>query len=230
MQIARAGLAAIETAAFYGAVAELPLAEVMTYYLAGPLYVTALSPLILGEKIGWRRWTAVLVGFCGVVIALDATPTSLGLGTALALFGSIAFALLLLTTRLLAATSGIVLISGQALASVVVGGLLAAVDWRPIDLTGIGLMALLGIVAMTAAMCVNRALQIAPASVVAPFEFMLIVYGGMFGYVFFDETPSLKTVIGAAIIIASGIYIILREHTVGRQLTSSPDVASTPHA
>lgn len=230
LQVARAALASVEVAAFYGAVAELPLAEVMTYYLAGPLYVTAMSPLLLGEHIGWRRWTAVIVGFVGVVVALDATPTSLGWGTALALFGSFAFALLLVSTRKLAATSGLVLISGQTVAALVCGGTLAAFHWTPITATGAGLMAFLGIVAMVATLCVNRALQIAPASVVAPFEFMLIVWGALFGYLFFGETLSWKTAVGATIIVASGIYIILREHAVGRQITSSPDVASTPHS
>jgi len=230
LQLARAALAAVEVAAFYGAVAELPLAEVMTYYLAGPLYVTALSPLLLGERIGWRRWTAVFVGFVGVVVAIDATPTSLGWGTALALFGSFAFALLLVTTRMLAATSGLVLISGQAIGAVVCGGALAMLDWTPVSATGAGLMVLLGIVAMVAALCVNRALQIAPASVVAPFEFMLIVWGALFGYLLFGEAPSWRTVIGAAIICASGVYIILRERAVGRQIASSPDVAATSHS
>ena len=70
LQVLRAFLAASETGLFYAAVAYLPLADAMTYYLAGPIYVTVLAALFLGEKVGWRRWSAIVVGFVGVLIAL----------------------------------------------------------------------------------------------------------------------------------------------------------------
>ena len=71
LQFARAILAAVETMLFYAAVVYLPLADVMSFYMAGPIYVAALSHLLLGETVGWRRWTAILVGFCGVIIMLQ---------------------------------------------------------------------------------------------------------------------------------------------------------------
>ena len=70
LQLFRVVLAAVETAMFYWAVKRLPLADAMTYYLAGPIYVTLMAAVFLGEKVGWRRWLAVLVGFLGVIVAL----------------------------------------------------------------------------------------------------------------------------------------------------------------
>src|SRR6478752_6804885 len=70
LQLFRVVLSTLEVAAFFLATVYLPLADVITYYLAGPIFVTALSALLLGEKVGWRRWCAILIGFCGVVIAL----------------------------------------------------------------------------------------------------------------------------------------------------------------
>ena len=78
----------------------MPLADAITFYLAGPIYVTALSVLLLGERVGWRRWTAVLVGFCGVVIALRPSAASFTLPALIALGGSVFYALLMITTRM----------------------------------------------------------------------------------------------------------------------------------
>ena len=75
--VCSAVLTAVETALFYAAVVYLPLADVMSFYMAGPIYVAALSHLLLGEKVGWRRWAAILVGFCGVIIMLQPSGSSL---------------------------------------------------------------------------------------------------------------------------------------------------------
>ena len=80
LQLLRVVFSTLEGSLFFWALTELPLAEVMTYYMAGPIYVTALSPFLLGERVGWRRWTAVAVGFGGVVLALHPSPGSLSFG------------------------------------------------------------------------------------------------------------------------------------------------------
>ncbi|TIN59521.1 MAG: DMT family transporter, partial [Mesorhizobium sp.] len=70
LQLLRVVMTTLDTALFYAAVVYLPLADVMSFYMAGPIYVAALSHLLLGEKVGWRRWMAILLGFCGVLIML----------------------------------------------------------------------------------------------------------------------------------------------------------------
>jgi len=106
-------LSALEVAMFFWAVSYLPLADTTTFYLAGPIYVTALSVLLLRERVGWRRWTAVLIGFTGVVIALRPSSASFTLPALIALTGSIFYALLMITTRALRDTNDTVLITTQ---------------------------------------------------------------------------------------------------------------------
>src|SRR5690606_33813464 len=104
LQVVRAGLATLEVALFYWAVAYLPLADAMTYYLAGPIYVTVMAAVFLRERVGWRRWPAVIVGFIGVVIALGPTFSSFGWPVLIPLAGSVVYAVFLVVTRTLRAT------------------------------------------------------------------------------------------------------------------------------
>src|SRR6478672_8454735 len=121
LQLLRIVLSTLEVAMFFWAVSYLPLADTVTFYLAGPIYVTALSVLLLGERVGWRRWTAVLVGFCGVLIALRPSSASFTVPALIALTGSIIYALLMVTTRMLRATNDAVLMSSQLLGIVAFG-------------------------------------------------------------------------------------------------------------
>src|ERR1041384_5865556 len=98
-QVLRVVLGSVDVAMFFWAVSYLPLADTTTFYLAGPIYVTALSVLLLRERVGWRRWGAVLVGFAGVVIALRPSSSTFTLPALIALAGSVMYALGLVTTR-----------------------------------------------------------------------------------------------------------------------------------
>jgi drug/metabolite transporter (DMT)-like permease len=88
------------------------------------------------------------------------------------------------------------------------------------QLSSLGLFALAGAISVSALMCVNRSLKLAPASVVVPYQYSMIVWAVMFGYFVFGDVPSMATIIGAAIIIAAGIYIFLREQALGKQETA----------
>src|ERR1700686_3209096 len=92
LQFLRVTLSTLEVAAFFLATVYLPLADVITYYLASPIFVTALSAIVLREHVGWRRWSAVLIGFCGVVIALRPSSQTVSWPALIALGGSLAFA------------------------------------------------------------------------------------------------------------------------------------------
>src|SRR5262249_46985926 len=121
LQVLRVVLASSEVAMFFWAVSYLPLADTTTFYLAGPIYVTALSVLLLGEGVGWRRWSAVIIGFCGVVIALRPSSSSLTLPALIALAGSVTYALVMITTRMLRATNDIVLMATYFVGAVAFG-------------------------------------------------------------------------------------------------------------
>ena len=113
LQLLRVVLSTLEVAAFFLATVYLPLADVITYYLAGPIFVTALSAIVLREHVGWRRWSAILIGFCGVVIALRPSAQTISGPALIALGGSLSFAVLMLITRSLRATPDIVMASSQ---------------------------------------------------------------------------------------------------------------------
>ena len=212
LQAVRVALSAGESVLFLYALTALPLAEVMTYYMAGPIYVTALSPWLLGERVGWRRWTAVGVGFAGVVLALHPSPRTLTAQAVAALVGSLMYAGFLMATRKLAGTPGTVLVTAQLAAGLVLGGALVATQgWASLGWADLGLMLVLGAGSLIGNLCVNWALRLAPASVVVPFQYTLIVWGVLFGHLFFNDVLSPATMAGAAIIVGAGLFIFRRE-------------------
>jgi drug/metabolite transporter (DMT)-like permease len=221
LQVVRVVLSALEVAMFFWAVSYLPLADTVTFYLAGPIYVTALSVTLLGETVGWRRWTAVLVGFAGVVLALRPSAASFTLPALIALGGSFFFSVLMITTRMLRTTHDTALIAGQIGATLLFGAVVAPFGWVTPSFRDFLLLSLFGVLSIIALACVNRALKLAPASVVVPYQYSMIVWAIMLGYVVFGDVPDLFMLAGAAIIIAAGLYIFWREQMQGRQEPAS---------
>jgi drug/metabolite transporter (DMT)-like permease len=225
LQLLRVTLSTLEVAAFFLATVYLPLADVITYYLACPIFVTALSAVLLRERVGWRRWTAVLIGFCGVLIALRPSTQTVSWPAMIALGGSLSFAFLMLITRSLRATPDIVLASSQFMGTFTLGALMSPFGWVTPSLGSLGLFAAAGCISVGALLCVNRSLKLAPASVVVPYQYSMIVWAVAFGYVVFGDVPEPATIVGAAIIIGAGFYIFLREQKLGREeATVSPPV------
>lgn len=217
LQLFRVVLSTLEVAAFFLATVYLPLADVITYYLAGPIFVTAMSAIFLDEKVGWRRWTAILIGFCGVLIALRPSAQTVSLPALIALGGSLSFATLMLITRSLRKTPDIVMASSQFVGTFLLGAALSAFHWVPPTSGSLVIFALAGCVSVTALFCVNRSLKLAPASVVVPYQYSMIVWAVIFGFVVFGDVPSIATIVGASIIIGAGFYIYLRERDLGRR-------------
>ena len=224
LQLVRVALSTLEIAAFFLAAAYLPLADVVTYYMATPIFVTALSAMVLRERVGWRRWSAILLGFCGVLIALQPSVQAVTWPAMIALAGSLAFSGLLLITRSLRATPDIVLASAQFSGTLVFGIVVAPFGWITPTWSHLGLFFAAGAISVGALLCVNRSLKLAPASTVAPYQYSMILWAVMFGYVVFGDVPQPPTALGAAIIVGAGLYIFLRE----RQLGSGEAVVSPP--
>ncbi|PYG61887.1 DMT family transporter [Rhizobium sp. UGM030330-04] len=230
LQVARVFFSTAELFCFYFAVAALPLADVMTYWLAAPIYVAALSPFLLGEKVGWRRWTAIAIGFVGVLIALKPSSASLTSAALFSILGSAAFAFMMLSGRQLRNTPDTVLafwqIIGAALAGIV-AVFLAPSGWSPVqsgfDLAFLGL---LGVVAMAAHVLVNRALKLADAATVAPLQYTLLLWAVIFGWLFFGDVPQTSIVVGAGLIVLSGLYIFFRENTLKRRRETAEGLAA----
>jgi drug/metabolite transporter (DMT)-like permease len=222
LQILRVVLSSLEVAMFFWAVSYLPLADTTTFYLAGPIYVTALSVLLLRERVGWRRWIAVLVGFIGVVVALRPSSASFTLPALIALVGSVFYALLMIATRALRETNETVLLTGQFVGALVFGAASVPFGWimpSAFDLLFIGS---LGIASLCALFCVVRSLKLASASVVVPYQYTLLIWAVLFGWAAFGELPDAYTLAGAAIIVAAGLYIFWREKVTARPAQPAP--------
>src|SRR5258707_5333695 len=217
LQLLRVTLSTLEVAAFFLATVYLPLADVITYYLACPIFVTALSGIVLGERIGWRRWTAILIGFCGVLIALRPSAQTVSWPAMIALGGSTSFAVVILITRSLRATPDILLASSQFAGTFLLGAIMSPFGWVTPSAGSLALFAAAGITSVAALLCVNRSLKLAPASVVVPYQYSMIVWAVIFGLIVFGDVPSWQTIIGAAIIIGAGLYIFLRDQKLGRE-------------
>jgi drug/metabolite transporter (DMT)-like permease len=215
LQVLRVVLSILEIAAFFAAAVYLPLTDIVTFYLAAPIFVTALSANFLGEYVDIRRWAAVGAGFGGVLIALRPSAGVFGWPAAIALGGSVAFAFLMVVTRSLRGTPDIVLASMQFFGTFVFGIVTVPLGWLTPSLCDFGFFMLAGGFAVLASLCVNRSLKLAPASVVVPYQYSMIVWAAIFGYLVFGDVPSVTTIIGVAIIIAAGLYIFLREQELG---------------
>jgi drug/metabolite transporter (DMT)-like permease len=225
MQFARVVFSTAEVFSFYYAVAYLPLADVMTYWLAAPIYVAACSPFLLGEKVGWRRWSAIAVGFVGVIITLEPSSAMFTMPAIISIIGSAAFAFMLVSGRFLRDTPDSTLVFFQTAGAGLAGLAFATTDWAPVQSSGdLGLLALLGIVAMSAHMLVNRALKISDAATVAPLQYTLLLWAVVFGWLFFGDIPRLTMLTGAALIVASGLFIFIREQTLKKRQSVLPAI------
>ncbi len=217
LQLLRVILSTLEVAAFFLSVAYLPLADVITYWLACPVFVAALSAIVLGERVGWRRWSAILIGFLGVVIAMRPSAQTFSGPAMIALGGSLCFSVLMLITRSLRATPDIVMASTQFVGTFLLGAAMSPFGWVTPSLSSLALFATAGCISVSALLCVNRSLKLAPASVVVPYQYSMIVWAVLFGLIVFGDVPSTATIVGAAIIIGAGLYIFLRERKLGRE-------------
>ncbi|WP_228461878.1 DMT family transporter [Paracoccus liaowanqingii] len=211
LQALRAVCATAEVFCFYLAVFYMPLADVMAFWMAAPIYVVAISPFLLGERVGARTWGAVAVGFVGVLILLAPSLQVSGPGVVFALLGTMAFAGIMLLGRSLRETPDRDLVLFQLGAAAIAGLVLAPFDWTPLRSGGdLALLFLLGVVATMAHMLVTRALKLADASVVAPLQYSLLVWGALFGFTVFGDVPAPGMALGAALIVGSGLIVLRR--------------------
>ena len=231
--------------AYYLAVAAMPLAEVVAIVFTMPLFVTAMSALILGEKVGIRRWTAVVIGFLGVVVILSPSGEFNTLAVVLAFGASITYATQTTITRFLGAHdqpltlafNSILVFTCAAgfLSLLLVGNIINVTsdhaslaffsrDWVMPEPLHLALMIFLGVNGAAGFYCLSRAYCNAEASAIAPFEYTYIIWAILFGYFFWNEVPNITTIIGVIILVSSSLYIWYRE----RQLEQMPVVEPDP--
>jgi S-adenosylmethionine uptake transporter len=210
VQLLRILCAAVDTFAFYYATRFMPLADVMTFYMATPLIVTALSAPLLGEKVERFRWIAVLVGFVGVIIALRPSPQMFSWTALLALFGAVMFALSQTITRELRDVQWLPLVLWQFVGGGLIGAATVPFAWTTPTAFDLGLMALVGAVSMLCFVFIVRALALTRAAVLAPLQYSAILWAALMGWLVWRDAPTLPIVLGNVVIIGSGLYVAAR--------------------
>jgi len=200
----------------------LPLAQAYAVFFAMPLMITLLAIPLLGEKVGIRRGMAVLVGLLGVIVVLRPGQVPLGMGQVAALVAATSGALVSVIVRKIGREErSAVLMLYPMMANFVATGAMMPFVYRPMPIDHFGLLVLMSFLAFVAAMLVIQAYRTAPAVIVAPMQYSQIVWAALYGWLFFSESVDLLTAAGTAIIIASGVYIVLREGG-GKVETSQP--------
>lgn len=201
--------------AFY-AFTVLPLAQTYAILFSSPLLITILSIPVLGEKVGPHRWGAVGVGMIGVIIALQPGATELALGHLAALAAAICGASAAVIVRKIGAEErSVVMMLYPMIGNFVVMGCALPFFYKPVLITDMGLLAMIAIFGLCGGFLTIKAYRAGEAAIVAPMQYSQILWATLYGYLFFDETPTTAVLIGAAVIIASGIYIVLREASGG---------------
>ena len=216
LQVLRVLCMAADTFSFFYATRFMPLADVMTFYMAAPLIVTALSAPLLGEKVERFRWIAVAAGFAGVLIALRPSPQMFSWAAPLALFGATMFALGQTLTRKLRGAHWLQLTVSQFAGAGLIGAATVPFAWTPPTPFDLGLMALAGVVSMACFIFITRALALARAAVLAPLQYSAILWATVMGWLVWRDAPTLPIVAGNAIIIGSGLYVAARGRAAGK--------------
>ena len=217
------------TFSFFWALSQMKLVDAIAISFAAPIFITALSMPLLRESVGLHRWLAVGIGFIGVLVMLRPGFGVFQWAALVVLLSVVFYALLMITTRAFKnSESSASLMLYPQLGMSLTGVLLAPFFWVTPDLTDLALFALAGTFGSVGVMCVTHAFRLGPAAVITPFEYSALIWATLLGYLLWDELPDGITLLGAVIVVASGLYIIYRETIrAGRpqhQLTSmSPD-------
>lgn len=207
LQVARVAAGTIEVACFYWAVGMMPLADTMAFWMATPIFVAVASAWVLREKLDRTRFAVVCLGFCGVLLTLGATLDSGWLPTTVAIVGVCVYSAYLMTTRALRGTSATVLATYQMTGALLFGLVMAPFAWVPVAPLDLLLLMALGVVGVVAHLAVTKSLALAPAPIVVPWQYAMILWGILFGWIFFGEVPTPIMLVGVAVIIAAGFWL-----------------------
>ena len=201
----------------FTALAKMPLADVTVIIFGSTFLTTALSVPIFKEKVGLHRWSAVVLGFVGVVIALRPGAGVFEPIAVLALFAGVAFSTVNLTARWLRDTESTLSITFYTmLGMAALSSLAIPFVWQPIPLGDLVIFVVMGVFTLIGYLGMTGAFVMAPVGVVAPFEYTVLIFAVISGYLIWGDVPDGYVWTGAAIIVASGTYLIIRESRAHR--------------
>ncbi|CDZ72969.1 Possible transporter, RarD family, DMT superfamily [Neorhizobium galegae bv. orientalis] len=229
MNLLRGVLHAAASLMFFAAVKYMPLADVFAIYFVEPFMLTMMSAIFLREKVGWRRWLAIVVGFGGAMIVIQPSYAIFGWTALLPVACAFLFTLYLFLNRAIGEADSPLVMQTMAgvggtlfmAAALVIGDSTGAGDFTPslpASWLGLVLLMLLGSISGYMHLLVVRAFRLAPLSLLAPFQYFEIISATVLGYALFGDFPTASKWFGIAIIVASGLFIIWRERSKSKQL------------
>ena len=208
----RALLVILGTFLFVSGLKHLPLTDAIAIAFAGPLFITALAPPLLGEHVGWRRWMAVLAGFIGIVIIMRPGGYIFQWAALFPLAASLTGAFRDILTRGMSATeTTVALLFYTSLGVLLAGMVVSPFVWQPVPLTDWGWFMANGLLIGSAHFLMIETFRYGEAALVAPFKYSGVIWAAIFGYLIWGDIPDLRTIMGVAIVITAGIYILHRE-------------------
>lgn len=218
LELLRAGALVGSTLCNFTAVRYLPLTVTGAITFTVPLIVTALSVFILRETVGWRRWTAIAVGLFGVLIIVRPGTEVFHPATLLSLGGAVSYACYAMLTRRLAGvdSAGTQQFYGAALPTIVLAPFAIATWMWPTNALDWTVLALIGVIGFSGHQFITVAHRFAPASALAPFAYVQILFFTTISWLVFNQPPDIWLFIGAPIVMGSGLYIWLRERALAR--------------
>ena len=216
-----AGLIAI--VAIFIALRELPLATVVSTTFAAPIFTTILSIFFLNEKVGFYRWMAVLVGFIGIIIISEPGYSSLNLYYIYPIIFCLGLSYVAITIRQLSSTEPVWLIGLYFSFSIMIMSFFSLIthEWILPNLKDLFLLSMVGILGGLANLWLTQSYKFSEVSLVTPLKYLALVFGIIFGYLIWDEVPTIKTLIGAGLVIISSIIIFRREIYLKRTVSIS---------
>lgn len=194
----------------------LPLADATSLVFSAPIFITALSVPLLGEHVGWRRWGAVLLGFVGVLVIVRPGGATFQIASLLPLGTAVFYALFMISARWIDRSERLMTMMLFAMLFPLVfatPGALAV--WSPVQTGDIGLFLGTAVLGSLGLALIGQAFRMAPAAIVAPFDYTALVWAALFGWLIWGDLPGFWTITGALIIVVSGVFIILRETRQG---------------
>ena len=204
-------------ACFIEAVKYIPLADATAVSFAAPLMMTALSVPLLGEKVGLRRWSAVIVGLCGVLVIANPSTGIFQMAALWALGAALTYAFAIVITRKLTTSEpAVIVVWIMNVLYIVVMPVFAPFEWVMPTWGQVGLMMLSGAMVLVAQMMAVSACSLVPPQVLAPFDYTAMIWAVLLGFLVWNDVPTPTILVGAAILIGSGIYILWREAQVAR--------------
>jgi len=203
---------------FYVALRRLELATLFAIGFVGPLLMTALSVPILGERVGPHRWAAIAIGFLGALVIVNPGAGGFEPAALVAMAGTALWATSMVLVRKMSATeSDAALLAYINVSLLLLGAVGAPFVWGEVTLAQTGFIAMLAVTLVAGQWLMLRAFRLAPIGVVAPFQYTGIVWATLIGWAFWNEFPAPNVWVGAAILIASGLYVMWRERIRSRQ-------------